>query len=196
MKIYRRLTLTVIYLIAATGFGCSAISQIKKQVDKSQSPQTIRCTDGKCELTVPGSWSAQTALNEQANLQAANPFAEQYLIVIAESKADFTGKMNLDDYKEIILENVRATVTDPVISDGRTVVVNGYPARQFEVAGSIKNIKANWIYTLVDAPKNYHQILAWSTASKFEANKPILLEAINSFKELDETAPPAPSAAR
>lgn len=197
MKTYKIKILTLIILFAAANFGCSAISQIKKEVDKSQSPQTLRATDGKSELTVPGTWSVQKGLNDQATLQAANPFAEQYAIVMSESKMDFTDDMNLDGYTKIMLDNVRETITDPVISETKSLTVNGYPARQFEVGGSVQNIKASWIYTLIDAPQNYHQILTWSTASKFGQNKPVLLEAVNSFKELDGTAPPPPvSAAR
>src|SRR5947208_3377992 len=44
--------------------------------------------DGKSEMKVPPSWSRRTGLNSVAVLQAGNPAAEEYIIVISESKVD------------------------------------------------------------------------------------------------------------
>ncbi|MDQ6787707.1 MAG: hypothetical protein M3033_12940 [Acidobacteriota bacterium] len=190
MKKYKLFILFFLFAALAANFGCSAISLIKKQIDKAQTPQTITCTDGRCQLTVPGSWSIQTDLNKEANFQAANPLAEQYAIIISEAKTDFPPKTNLDGYAELIKQNAKKTTVDPVFSETKTIVVNGYPARQFELSGTINNIKANWIYTLVEAPKNYHQVLMWTIDSRYAANKPVLLEAANTFKELDGSSIP------
>ena len=183
------LPLSILLFVA---LGCSAINQIKQKVEESQKPQVLGCTDGKCELTVPGSWKVETDLNDVANFQAANPLAEQYGIVISESKQDFTGEMSLDDYVDLIIKDIGTRINDAQITETRELTINGYPAKQFEVSGSVEKIKAKWIYTFVDAPKNFHQILVWTIASKFDANKPILIDVINSFKETDGTALPPP----
>ena len=139
---------------------------------------------------MPGSWKIEKDLNDVANFQAANPLAEQYAIVISESKQDFSGDMSLDDYVELITKDIETRITDAEISETRSMTINGYPAKQFEVSGSVEKIKARWIYTFVDAPKNFHQILAWTIASKFDSNKPVLLDVVNSFKETEGIAPP------
>lgn len=171
--------------------GCSLINRVRNEIDKTQSPKIVTSKDGKIQLTVPGAWKEQNGLNEEAGLQVANPVAEQYAIVISESKADFTDKMTLENFTELIQQNAKSVIADAVVSEPRSLTINGYPAKQFEVGGSIENIKAKWIYTLVDAPNNYHQILTWTLASRYEQNKPVLLDVINSFKETGTSPPPA-----
>ncbi|MGI9056164.1 MAG: hypothetical protein ACR2F2_10235 [Pyrinomonadaceae bacterium] len=173
--------------------GCSAIKQIKEKVEETQKPKVLDCTDGKCRLTVPGSWKIEKDLNNDANFQAANALAEQYAIVISESKQDFTGEMSLDDYVELITKDIETRIDDAAISETKSITINGYPAKQFEVSGSVDKIKAKWIYTFVDAPKNFHQILVWTLASKFDSNKPVLLDVVNSFKETEGALPPVSS---
>lgn len=164
--------------------GCSFVNQVKKGIDKMQTPHVVTGKDGKSQLTVPGSWKEQTRLNEEASLQVGNPFAEQYAIIITESKEDFTEEMTLEDFTSLIRQNADEAITNAIISENKSLSINGYPAKQFEVSGSIDNIKAKWIYTLIDAPENYHQIMAWTLASRYEENKPVLLEVVNSFKEI------------
>ena len=189
-------TLSPILVLAVFVLGCSYFNQVKKQIEKVQEPTVMTATDGKSQLTVPGAWSAQKDLNDNASIQAGNLLAEQYAIVISESKEDFNSKMTLNEYADIIRKSAKQTLTDAVLSESKPVTVNGYPGVQFEVDGSVSNIKAKWLYTLVDAPKNFHQILAWSTASKYEKNKQVFLDVVNSFKEIEGitgTAPPAAS---
>lgn len=176
--------------------GCSAISQLKKKVEETQKPKVLECTDRKCQLTVPGSWKIEKDLNDVANFQAANKISEQYAIVISESKQDFTGDVSLDYYVELITKDINTQINDAQIGETKSIMVNGYPAKQIEVSGSVEKVKAKWIYTFIDAPKNFHQILAWTIASKYDANKPVLLGVIDSFKEIEgtATAPPPPAA--
>lgn len=190
MKNYKLFIFLLLFAIFAASSGCSAVSLIKKQIEQAQKPQTIVCTDGKCQLTVPGSWSVQKDLNAEANFQAANPLAEQYAIIISEAKDDFPPMTNLDGYTEIIKQNARETMVDPVFSEVKTIVVNGYPARQFELSGAVDDIKANWIYTLFEGEKNYHQVIMWTLDTRYKANKPIFLETLNTFKELDVSSVP------
>lgn len=184
-KFLKILPLSFLLFVA---LGCSAISQLKKSVEETQKPKVLECADRKCQLTVPGSWKTQTDLNDVANLQAANPLAEQYAIVISESKQDFTGDVSLDDYVELITKDINTRITDAQITETRSITISGYPAKQIEVSGSVEKVKAKWIYTFIDAPKNFHQILAWTIASRYDSNRPVLLEVINSFKETDGVA--------
>jgi hypothetical protein len=188
-------TLSPILVLAVFVLGCSYFNQVKKEIEKVQEPQIMTATDGKSQLSVPGTWSAQKDLNDNASIQAGNLLAEQYAIVISESKEDFSSKMTLNDYADVIRKSAKQTLTDAVLTETKPVTINGYPAVQFEVDGSVSNIKAKWLYTLVNAPNNFHQILAWSTASKYEKNKPVFVDVINSFKEIEGTTGTAPPAA-
>lgn len=184
MTTYFRRSFPILLLLAFT-VGCNLVNQIQKKIEEDKKPKVITGTDGKSQITVPGNWSIQKNLNDDATIQVANLRAEQYAIVISESKVDFTSEMTLSDFAEIIKENARNAITNPVMTEIKALSVNGHSAVQFEAEGSMNNIKAKWLYTIIDAPKNYHQIMTWSLQSKFEANRPAFVDLINSFKEID-----------
>jgi hypothetical protein len=184
MKMSAQNTAPLIVLLFLS-LGCGLINKIKKEVEESQKSKVIASTDNKCQLTVPGSWSIEKDLNDAANLQAGNRFAEQYAIVISESKQDFAPKMDLNKYTGLIRKNISTSILDASITENSSITVNGYQALQFEVEGTTDDIRAKWLYTMIDAPKNYHQILAWSLVSKYSSNKPVFLDVINSFKETE-----------
>jgi hypothetical protein len=177
--------------------GCTAVNQIRKEIDKSQQPQVLTSTDGKSQITVPGIWKKETELNDLATLQASNAFNELYIVSIPQSKADFTEEITLETITDFARDEVKSWVNDAQMSEAVPVLINGYSGRQFEVGGAVQGVKAKYIYTVLDAPENYYQILAWTLASRYEGNKGKLLEVVNSFKENNSAnieGPPAPPA--
>lgn len=190
--------LPALLLISFT-LGCSIFNQLKKQAEADKKPQVITAGDNKSQLTVPGTWEKQRGLNNEASLQAAYLMGGQYAIVITESKKEI-GTVSLQEFADAVKENTKKNVLlqDIVMSEPKLMTINGYPAAQFETSGTAAGIKLNWIYTLVDAPKNYHQVITWSLAQKYEQNKPVLLEVANSFKEIDAGVdlPPPPRKSR
>jgi hypothetical protein len=181
-------------LVMSFTLGCSLFNQMKKQAEADKKTQVITATDNKSELTVPGSWEKQSGLNNEAAIQVANLIGGQYAIVITESKKDLGSDITLQQFADAVKENTTKNVLiqNVVMSEPKPITINGYPAVQFESNGTAAGIKLNWIYTLINAPKNYHQVITWSLAAKYEQNKPVLLEVANSFKEIDASvdAPP------
>lgn len=170
--------------------GCGVFNQIKKSIEEAQKPQVMTSTDGKCQVTVPGSWQKQTTLNDVATIQAANLLGELYVIVIPESKEDIDKSVNLDFVTNVIRENLTKSINSTVFSEPVSVTINGMPAKQFEVSGEAENVKIKYLYAVVDAPQTYYQVVTWTLTSRFESNKDKLLEVINSFKETGSTPPP------
>lgn len=189
MKTKSQLFLCVALLLCVT-LGCKFAGQVKEELDKSKSPKEITATDNSTRFTVPGGWQVRTDLHEDARLQAANLFAEQYAIVITESKEDFARKVTLRDYAAILMETSKESVPDMTFSAISDKTINGYPAVQYEGIGTVENNKIKWIFTLIETPKNFHQLAVWTLPSRFESNKETLFEVINSFKELDNGAAP------
>lgn len=164
--------------------GCSAISKLQ---DSTQPPQVFTSTDGSCQITAPGSWKRETALNTEATLQAANRLNEQYIVVIRESKKDFGGNANLSMVTGVIRDNLKKTLTNAIFTEPSQVTIDGNQAQQFEASGEFQNIKAKYLYAVVETPQNYYQLITWSLAAKFDENRPRLLEVINSFKEVNSS---------
>jgi len=104
-----------VFLIAV--LGCSLFNKIQKEVEKTQTPQTLTASDGSCQVIVPGNWQTQPDLNSEATIQAGNLPAELYIIVIRESKEDFGKKANLDFFTNGVRENFKQTNAEPVLSE-------------------------------------------------------------------------------
>lgn len=185
-------------LVMSFTLGCSLFNQMKKQAEADKKTQVITATDNKSELTVPGSWEKQSGLNNEAAIQVANLIGGQYAIVITESKKDLGSDISLQQFTDAVKENTTKNVLiqNVVMSEPKPITINGYPGVQFESNGTAAGIKLNWIYTLINAPKNYHQVITWSLAAKYEQNKPVLLEVANSFKEIDASADAPPPSRR
>lgn len=175
--------------------GCSMVDKIKKEVEKTQSPQVLTSTDGKYQLTVPGNWKTETELHDQAELQAANRIGELYVIVIRESKEDFSDNTDVAFVTENARSNLREAAANLVMSEPAAVNINGNRALQFEASGEVDNIKAKYLYAIVETPQNFYQIMTWTLTSRFDRNKDVLQGVINSFKEISggDLAPPPPS---
>ncbi|MCL2884124.1 MAG: hypothetical protein FWF49_01385, partial [Oscillospiraceae bacterium] len=134
--------------------------------------QVIKSTDSNLSLTFPASWSKQD-MNDQATIQMALPSKEQYLMVIEESASDFASDFTLADYTSSVLTSMSAKLTGPnapAINDA--AVGGGSPAKQFELTGTLQQINLKYLVTCVELDGIFYQLIAWSTASKYDAARP------------------------
>lgn len=180
-------SLLALALVLFTTLGCSFINQVKKEVEKSQTPKDVFATDNSCKITVPGNWQSRTDLQEDAILQVANTFSEQYAVVISESKSDFSEDTTLTDYAGLLKSATKQNVSDITFSEIKNIQINGLPAVQYEAEGTVDKIKIKWIFNLLDGGKTYHQLVLWTLPSKYEQNKPVFDNVINSFKDLSDS---------
>ncbi len=141
--------------------------------------------DGDMQITVPEGWKEDRQLNDQAQLQAANLDKELYLIVLSEAKADLPTDMNLVRHSEItrsiVVENLsNAEVTGPT----SVTRVGEYPAVQYEIRGTLKDINVLYVHTTVETGDRFNQILAWTLPDNYDSSKEELQRTISSFREL------------
>lgn len=187
--------IVALFLLFLFTVGCNAIQQIKEGIDKTQQPQTLISTDGKCQITVPGGWKSDTDLHEDAVIQTSQRFGELYLVVLPSNKRDFSDEMTLESLTELLRTDMKKNVKQAVSTDLVETTVNGLPGQQFEMSGEVDKIKVKYIYTVVETSNNFYQILAWTLASRYDSNKQKLLDVTNSFQEIengsDADAPPA-----
>ncbi len=189
--------IVIIYVGALLTFvlGCSAIREIAKKADEAAEPKIAVSNDKKVQLTVPASWNTKLNMNGQAILQAAQPLQETYAIVIPDSKEDFDETVDLDYVTELVKKNTALFLENTEMSDPVSLKVGGFPARRFEISGTTEKVNIRYIFTVVDAPDSYYQIMAWTLKSLFEKNKGVLLEVSNSFELVDrkgvKTRPPS-----
>lgn len=177
-----------LFLVFLFTVGCGAINQIKKEFEKTQQSKILTSKDGDCQLTVPGTWREDSDLHEEAIIQTSQRFGELYVVVLSSNKEDFTNEMTLDSLTKMLRASMSNNLMQSESTNPVRTTVNHLPAEQFEMSGSISGIKAKYVYTVVETPDNFYQILAWTLASRYDSNKQKLLDVTNSFQEAN--APP------
>lgn len=171
--------------ILGVASGCSLFGKAGGGKNAARLPREILSIDGKCSIRVPARWYAKTNLHNEAKLQAADSKGNLYLVVISESKSNFEKKETLEDYTKMITDEPPEAVKNFKASDIESIDVGDYDAQQLTVTGTLEKTKIKWLLTTVDAPKNYHQILIWTTEEKFAENRAVFEEIIESFRETE-----------
>jgi hypothetical protein len=171
--------LVSLFLCAIVGFG--VLTVLGQKVE----PTVITASDGQSRVTIPAGWSSQEDLHDEAEIQAANGRQEQYLIVLTENKSDFVDT-DLARYAEIVSESLVETAGMNEAPEAKSATINGRPAIQYEISGTVDNLKIVYWLTAVEGTKNYYQVLTWTLASKAEENAPILQQVVESFEEVSK----------
>ena len=178
--------LITLVLLVCVVTGCAQLQKLAK-------PTVLKSPDGKFQLTVPGGWQENAALNDQADIKAANKIEELYVIVITESKADFAGEMSLDEFTRITRDAMLANLESPDATEPRPVTVNGNSARAYDIKGEVKNVKLAYLVTTVETADHYHQVITWTLQSLKDKNQKIRQEVIDSFRPTSQEGTDAPA---
>lgn len=155
----------------------------KEDSSNHTSGNILKSNNDLSEITLPEGWKEQKGLNEKADIQAADSLNNNFMIVLSESKLDFN-EMTLDKHSEATRSILLKAIGNPVVEGPTRLTINGFPAVQYKITGSIDNLNPVYLHTTIETPKNFHQVLAWTLASKYEKNKPVLDKVIGSFKEV------------
>ena len=161
--------------------GCQKIGEAMKP-----QPTVLKSTDGTLQLTIPSSWRDDSApdrqLNEQAVLQASHRASELYVIVLTEPKEDLDG-MDLEKFSSITRGSQLQSMTNGVEEGPKKRTINGLPAIEYVLKGTVDKANVVMKHVSVDGAKNYHQMLVWTLKSKWDSEKGALDQVVESFKE-------------
>ncbi|KAB2935314.1 MAG: hypothetical protein F9K24_00880 [Leptonema illini] len=155
-------------------------------------PNVVSDVQGLISMEVPSSWSKRTDLNAAANLQAGNPFNEEYLVVISEAKEDLF-QMNLQRYATFSIQNLRSSAIAFEMEQAKPVEINGMKGLKYICRGVIENVKISYMITLLESEGHYHNVMMWTLRSKENEAFPKFETALLTFKELVKSANEAPA---
>ncbi|MEB4783467.1 RDD family protein [Paenibacillus jamilae] len=172
----------ILMTIASIVFAVSLISTLITQIVK---PEVFISKDNQFAITVPWNWSRDNMINEEADISIKNEFTDRYLIVLSEPKSDFDSSMTLQEYKGIIEDHLVSEITDPELGLASDRVVNGYPAIEFTLKGEVDGIPIMYNVTTIETPSHYHQVLAWTYASRYGRAQQELRKIRDSFREMN-----------
>ena len=145
-------------------------------------PKEVRSIQPVGRLTIPGHWNETNKLNDEADVQVCNELREQYLIVLTEPKKDFPTGFNLEAFAKLTSGAITQSAKGRAGASNKTTI-NGKDAVMTEISGTIDGVAVFYLHTAVEGAAHFHQIIAWTTAELESKNRPILEQAIRSFRE-------------
>jgi hypothetical protein len=144
----------------------------------------VKSADGRSQVRLPAGWSIKTDLNDRADLRVGNAQQDAYLIVLSDPKVDFADKITYRDHARMRLDRLVKAIDGAKVARGPTeLVVGGRPAIQYEVHGTVEDIRIIYLLTTVDGSESFHRLLAWTVPSRLESNRKALEDVIGSFAE-------------
>ncbi|KAF6575390.1 RDD family protein [Paenibacillus sp. EKM212P] len=170
--------MTIISIVFAVSLITTLITQIVK-------PEVFTSKDSQFAVTAPWNWSRDDRINEDADISIKNEFTERYLIVLSEPKSDFDSSMTLQDYKGIIEDHLVSGIMAPELGNPSDIEVNGYPAIEFTLKGEVEGTPIMYNVTTIETPSHYHQVLAWTYASRYSRAQQELRKIRDSFREMN-----------
>jgi hypothetical protein len=167
--------LIAIGLLVCVVAGC-------RQLSKIGNPTVLKSPDGKFQLTLPAGCHENAKLNKQAQIRAANPVAEVYVIVLTDAKSDFSDDMNLEEFTRITRERFSANLKEANGTKTLPVTINGNSGRAYELEGVVNGVKVAYRIATVETADHYHQVIAWTLQSLKTENRATLQQIIDSFR--------------
>lgn len=149
--------------------------------------QVFTSTDGLYSLTGAPGWRVLDLEAPDATLQVGNLFAEEYLIVIPDTRAELGEDFLLQEFAEIASGQTLESVGEGEAGDLVEVEVGGQPGYRREVRGVIEGNDISYHLTYLEGKDHFYQIMAWTLTDKKATVFPKLEAAAESFSEI--TAP-------
>lgn len=104
--------------------------------------------------------------------------------LLLNQKNDFGDGMTLDKYSDLIVKSLKGQIKNNEFSEIKDAEINGCKAKTFLIKGEVKDIKASYIYAVIELPNSYVHVVTWTLTSRYDKNKDKLIKVINSFKEI------------
>ena len=146
-----------------------------------ENTQEVVTDDGSLRFTLPDAWKKIT-LHEDASLQYGHLIAEQYMIVITESKSDFEEGLSLETFKELCLDSMRSASSDFTEEETKRLVISDHNVLQLATKGSVDGIKVKYLNSYAETEDHYHQILMWTLSSRWERNESLFEAVMDSMQ--------------
>lgn len=148
------------------------------------------------QFAYPSSYARTYTLNTDAVLQLSNAGLEKYLIIIQEEKAALTAVNILFSNQEEAITFYTKTLTNNLTDNANKKIsainyrdINNNKSAEIIFEGDLldeetkESVRINYVFTLVETPDYYYQILSWSPIKLKEKLLPEFRAMANSFKE-------------
>ncbi len=144
---------------------------------------------GLAELQLLPGWRPTALAAIPSALQAADPLRRRYLLVISESRADFTDDMDLREYCQRTFAGLTGTRRVLEIRGPEPRHVAGFQALQTEAVTADNRTLVTYLHTAIEGERGFHQVIAWATPSTYDRR--VFERLLDGFVELPGPKPVA-----
>jgi hypothetical protein len=140
--------------------------------------------DGLSSIQIPLSW-VQMDVHERAVIEAADLNLQQFVVVLSENKFGYWQFMGLDLEGFFHMKSwyLIDTLTDVSLGRQQEDTIHGNKAIMIEIAGIRNGDHISYLYAAVEGYHHYHEIILWTSTSRYEQARPVFLRIVQSFEE-------------
>ncbi|MCL1867885.1 MAG: hypothetical protein FWF72_02900 [Paludibacter sp.] len=137
--------------------------------DSNNQKHTIYSKDSLFSITLPKGWIEITdhSLNDDADLQAQKRLAMQYVVVLIDAKEDLD--YTFEEWRKHVTDHSLDAMDNASISDGEEIVIDGQPAKQYEIQATSESVKIRLLATYIDGKNHFCQIVAFTSPSQYKS---------------------------
>jgi len=155
-----------------------------------------KSVENKFSLLIPESLGQTNKLNSIASIQFENTSQDFYIMVLDESKDQFTKAVDnkvydttadLDGYYKVVVNHFKEiTSKDFKVYYIEKKKINHSNAIVFSMSGINDGYPAFYRYAIIESNKRYYQIMSWTSTSQEQKYTERMNKIIDSFK-IEET---------
>jgi hypothetical protein len=147
----------------------------------------MKSEDGTVQIVLPKGWIS-AKLDGPGKIQARCFGKNAFALVVSEAKADFAKVDSIDGYAKLVLdiEAKKTVMPDREVGPPRKLQVNGKDALQYEVRGSLNNIRLIFVKTYIESGSHWNQVSQWTTPSHIDEARPDFDAIVKSFRDLSK----------
>ena len=143
---------------------------------------------GLAELYLPRGWKSTDYLKGTESIRVTDRLARRFVIVISESRQDFTDSLTLSDFHGITFRQLVGS--GDIVEMGAATVrrVGDFDALQSEVVLILqRRFVTKYLHTTVLGHRGLHQIIGWSPDSAYDRS--LFEGVVAGFRERPGPAP-------
>ena len=146
--------------------------------------QQVKSPTSSLSVTLPNDWQSDPSLDSEASIAYGNDSTGQYFMVLEETKANYDDGYTLEQYANNVHDNMTDALATPTISDVSTSEAIGDGAYQFDMSGTIQNVKVHLIANFIEHGDNFYQLIGYCKAGDYTKT---LVDFNNVFKSASFT---------
>jgi hypothetical protein len=143
---------------------------------------------GLSKIKLPQGWKSVTTLHDSAPIQATDRLERRFLLVISESREDFTAAMTLEQYHQETFASLTGRSHILEIDGPTPCRVGSFDALQTETLVALDDVHlAKYLHTVIAGERGFHQVIAWAIPSAYD--RAVCEQLRNEFAELPGPKP-------